>query len=208
MKLHNCIKVFIFLAALTSTSVNVSAQSLKETHKQTHQKLLANAKLNKIQLDGLLLNDVESREAAALGNYAGLSKESVNMLSDIVSEAKSHFGKKYKYATHGPSTFDCSGFTGYVYQQFGYNISYGSKHQSTQGVPVDKHHLRPGDLVFFTSPRSGSSVGHVGMVVEADNKNGTFTFIHASVKHGITLEQSTTPYFQRAFLWARRIVTE
>ena len=45
-----------------------------------------------------------------------------------------------------------------------------SRTQYTEGSTVDRKDLRKGDLVFFTSRRSGRNVGHVGIVVSADNE--------------------------------------
>jgi len=93
-----------------------------------------------------------------------------------------------------------------VYRQFGYSISPSSRTQYTEGSAVDRKDIRKGDLVFFTSRRSGRNVGHVGIVVSADNEKGTFKFIHASVK-GVKISDFEGYYVPR-YIGARRIIKE
>ncbi len=40
----------------------------------------------------------------------------------MLNNAASHGGQPYVYGATGPSAFDCSGLTGYVYRQFGVNL--------------------------------------------------------------------------------------
>lgn len=169
-----------------------------------HKEKLANVKsgMDKNVVADMLKKDIALREVEK-----GLSDESLGMLSDIITEANKHLGKKYSYGSKGPKTFDCSGFSSYVYRQFGINLSPASKAQYTQGTSVKKNELRTGDLVFFTSRRSGSGVGHVGIVVSADNETGKFKFIHASVSKGITIDNNTG-YYEGRYIGARRIITE
>ena len=195
---------------LFGSSISMMAQSPKEVHQRMHSQLLADSKnsIDKSAIQDYIKFDIEGRENITTSSFEGLSKESVNMLGDLIKEAKTHLGKRYVYGSKGPNTFDCSGFTSYVYRQFGYNISSSSKAQYTLGEHVSKQHLRTGDLVFFTSPRSGSSVGHVGIVVSADNEKGTFTFIHASVSKGIRVSESTESYYVKRYIGAKRIINE
>lgn len=181
----------------------------KAVHKEMHSQLLANAKssIDKSVIQDYLKIEIESRENED-PEFEGLSLESIEMISDLLSEAKSHTGKKYRYGAKGPANFDCSGFTGYVFRQFGYKLNASSSGQYSDGVAVEKGTLRPGDLVFFTSPRSRGGVGHVGIVVDADNENNTFNFIHAAIGGGIEIQKSTSPYYQKRYVGARRIVTE
>ena len=72
-------------------------------------------------------------------------------------------------------------------------------------MSVDRKHLRKGDLVFFTSRSSGSNVGHVGIVVSADNATGSFKFIHASIK-GVRINECEG-YYEKRYVGARRIIT-
>ncbi|WP_430748814.1 C40 family peptidase [Clostridium intestinale] len=77
---------------------------------------------------------------------------------DIVNEAKKHLGKPYVYGATGPSSFDCSGFTKYVYGQLGINLSRTTYTQIKEGTSVARADLQAGDLVFTNS-------GHVGIYV-------------------------------------------
>lgn len=135
-----------------------------------------------------------------------MSGESTKMISDLLSEAHRYIGRPYVHGAKGPKAFDCSGFTSYVYRQFGYTISPSSRAQYTEGTNVERNDLRKGDLVFFTSRRSGKNVGHVGIVVSADNESGDFKFIHASVK-GVKVSDFEGYYLGR-YVGARRIITE
>ncbi|ABK61532.1 MULTISPECIES: C40 family peptidase [Clostridium] len=86
----------------------------------------------------------------------------------IVSYAYNFLGVPYKWAANGPNSFDCSGFTCYVYAHFGIGLPRTSGSQSGTGSYVSRNSLQPGDLVFFGSP-----VHHVGIYV------GGGCYIHA-----------------------------
>lgn len=177
--------------------------SFRAKNKAAHKELLAKNKTNgldKTVLDNIIKNDVQSRE----NSLPGVSAKGAVQINDLLKEAKRHIGKPYVHGAKGPSQFDCSGFTSYVYKQLGYTISPGSRIQYTQGKHVDRKDLRKGDLVFFTSPRSGKAVGHVGIVVEANNEKGTFSFIHASVR-GVKISNFEGYYLNR-YVGARRVI--
>lgn len=203
--------IYIFLLGLflmSFTPLGAQTPSSKAVHKEMHSQLLANSKsaLDKSVIENYFKAEIESREADTL--YEGLSAESVEMIADLLSEARTHTGKKYRYGAKGPNNFDCSGFTSYIYNQFGYKLNASSRGQYSDGVTVEKGNLRPGDLVFFTSPRSKGGVGHVGIVVDADNEKNTFNFIHAAIGGGIEIQKSTAPYYSKRYVGARRIITE
>lgn len=201
------LKSIIAASLLLVSSIGVVAQTPSKAQmarQKAHKEQLANVKnrLDKSIISDFVSTDVQNRE----NQYAGLSAESYDMLDDILKEGAKHLGKRYVHGAKGPNQFDCSGFTSYVYKQFGYNISPGSRIQYTQGVPVARNELRKGDLVFFTSRSSGKNVGHVGIVVSADNEKGTFRFIHASVK-GVRYNDFAGYYVPR-YVGARRIITK
>ena len=84
-------------------------------------------------------------------------------------------------------------------------IGASSRDQYARNIPITRDELQSGDLVFFTSPRSGRGVGHVGIVVDVDPINNTFTFIHASTNNGITINSSTDSGYARRYIGARRV---
>lgn len=191
---------------ITITTICISAvfgHAQHNAHNQAHSRLLANH-ANPIQrsivLD-LLQEEIEARES----EY-GLSVESEMMIDDILKEAHKYIGVRYRYGAKGPNAFDCSGYTSYIYKQFGFNLSPASRMQYTQGVAVARNDLRKGDLVFFTSRRSGKNVGHVGIVVSANNETGDFKFIHASI-NGVKVSDFEG-YYRPRYVGARRIITE
>ena len=85
----------------------------------------------------------------------------------ILNEAYAQLGKPYQWGATGASTFDCSGFTQFVYENAaGIDISRTTYSQIGEGQPVSQDQLQPGDLVF-------PHAGHVGIYV------GNGQMIHA-----------------------------
>lgn len=197
----------IAAAVVVMCGISVTAETNRKVlsiHNKIHSEQLANAKskIDRSVLSDKIKEDFIKKEETK----SQLSDESSRMLSDLLGEAKRYIGRPYAHGAKGPKAFDCSGFTSYVYRQFGYDLSSSSRAQFTQGEKVEKTDLREGDLVFFTSRRSGSNVGHVGIVVSADASTGNFKFIHASMK-GITISDYKGYYLGR-YLGARRVITE
>lgn len=165
---------------------------------------------------GALSQDLSSsREATADSTLAAAKTDSLGISASdslktfyadsVLRVAYSHLGDKYKRGNSGPNYFDCSGFTHFVYKVFGIDLSRSSKAQFRQGNPVERNDLKSGDLVFFSSPRSGKNVGHVGIVVDVDHKKDTFSFIHASYS-GVRVSSSLEPFYVHRYIGARRIM--
>lgn len=89
--------------------------------------------------------------------------------SGVVAIARSKLGAPYVWAADGPDSFDCSGFTMWVYGQVGVSLPHSSRAQFDSGPHVSRANLQPGDLVFF----GRSVIHHVGIYV------GGGLFIHA-----------------------------
>ena len=127
---------------------------------------------------------------------------SCSKIDSLVQLALTKKGKPYVRAGSGPNSFDCSGFTMWVYKQFGIDLPHGSVTQFKVGKKVERKDIRPGDLVFFYRSRC---VGHVGLVTEVDSA-GNVTFIHASTyKTGVKLDRLDGNWYGRTFCGTRRI---
>lgn len=111
-----------------------------------------------------------SRPTPSRGNSSSSQKApsvSSGNAQAVLNAAYSHLGKPYVYGSTGPSSFDCSGFTQYVYKQAaGIDITRTTYSQVGVGTPVSQGNLQPGDLVF-------PHAGHVGIYI------GNGQMIHA-----------------------------
>ena len=121
---------------------------------------------------------------------------------EVVNYAKQYLKCKYVYGASGPSTFDCSGFTMYVFKHFGISLSHSATAQSKKGTYVAKENLQPGDLVFFKDYQTMDGIGHCGIYV------GNGNFIHASSGTGYCVKLSTllTGSYNTRYSTARRII--
>lgn len=125
---------------------------------------------------------------------------------NVVQTALQFLGASYRLGTNGPTVFDCSGFTSYVYGKQNVSILRTSRSQYTQGTPIARiSDLKKGDLVFFGGRGNARSVGHVGIVKDVDPSGNNFSFVHASIK-GVKVSNSSEAYYSRRYIGARRIV--
>ncbi|MGO0906227.1 XkdQ/YqbQ family protein [Clostridioides difficile] len=92
-----------------------------------------------------------------IGGYAGNVSDKAKT---VISEAKKHLGKPYKWGGNGPNSFDCSGLMVYCFKKVSINLPRTSSQQSTVGKKIEKKNLQAGDLVFFHNP-----VSHVGLYI-------------------------------------------
>ena len=121
---------------------------------------------------------------------------SINKIIDI---ANTKIGKPYKWGSTGPNSFDCSGFTSYIYQNgAGINLPRTSVAQSKVGSKKSRNQLKSGDLVFFNT--SGKGISHVGMYI------GNSKFIHASTSKGVRIDSLNSSYYKSRFVSASRII--
>lgn len=117
----------------------------------------------------------------------------------IISYAKELLGCKYSYGAVGPKSFDCSGFTMYVFKNFGIDLPHQSGSQATKGSKVSRSDLLPGDLVFFQT--SGNGISHVGLYI------GNGNFIHANNGRGsVKITSLSETYYNTRYVTARRVL--
>lgn len=104
-----------------------------------HQKVLRQV-ARQIRLARQAEAERRAREAAAIGER-------------IVAAAAAQAGKPYVYGATGPSSFDCSGLTGWAYAAVGITLPRTSSAQAAVMTPVSDP--QPGDLVYMP--------GHIGI---------------------------------------------
>ena len=123
--------------------------------------------------------------------------------SAVIAYAKTLLGKPYVWGAQGPNSFDCSGFTYYVFKnKAGIVLPRTSSEQSKYGTYVSWNNLRAGDLVFFdTNGANNGQVSHVGLYM------GNGQMIHASYSQKkIVIANMNTNYYKNSFVNGRRVL--
>lgn len=116
----------------------------------------------------------------------------------LVGTALALRGVPYRNGGSDPQGFDCSGFTQYVFAQYGIALSREVREQFRQGQQISANDLAPGDLIFFSTTDPGPS--HVGISVGGDE------FVHAPSSTGVVrVEHIGSSYWAPRYLGARRV---
>jgi lipoprotein Spr len=136
-------------------------------------------------------------------DYRALAKASVTLGMDIeykdnqvlYTEVSSWLGTPYRSGGSSKSGTDCSGLAVQLYRKvYHIRLPRTSDAQYNNSNKVSKSHLREGDLVFFTSSRSGKKVAHSGIYL----KNGKF--IHASSSRGVIVSSLNEDYYRERWI--------
>lgn len=157
---------------------------------------------------GLTVSLSSCRTLAPRVDYKALARASVRLgvnigLEDnhkLYIEAADWIGVPYRPGGDTKRGTDCSGFTSQLYRKvYHTKLSRNTDGQKEESNKVVRRNLREGDLVFFTSDRSGRKVAHVGIYLK-DNK-----FVHASTSSGVIVSRLDEKYYTRHWMSGGRI---
>ncbi|WP_306604798.1 NlpC/P60 family protein [Azonexus sp.] len=121
--------------------------------------------------------------------------------AEVVMYAMSLIDIGYRFGGKNPEAgLDCSGMVSYIFDQAaGLKVQGSAADIARRGRPVERHELRPGDLVFFNT--MNRSFSHVGLYI------GEGRFVHAPSTNGrVRIEQMTNRYFAQRFEAARTLL--
>jgi cell wall-associated NlpC family hydrolase len=118
----------------------------------------------------------------------------------IVQTATAHLGAPARQGGDTPKGFDCTGFVFYVYHEAAKITLPRKSHDQVQiGKAISPIDLQPGDLIYFTVPKSRSF--HVGLYV------GEGRFIHApGTNTAVRIDSLGDASWRARFLGARQIL--
>ena len=120
--------------------------------------------------------------------------------SAIAETAMQHLGTRYTWGGASAGGFDCSGYTMYIYGQYGYSLPHTASGQWQSGIGTKVYsisELQPGDLVFFNDPsrNAGKACSHAGIYI------GNGQHIHASsAKNGVVISDLASGYYNKYFI--------
>jgi cell wall-associated NlpC family hydrolase len=107
-------------------------------------------------------------------------------------------GTPYRDGGADPTGFDCSGFTQYVFAQYGVSLPRAVRDQFRLGTAVKPEELAAGDLVFFATTDPDAS--HVAIAIGGDE------FVHAPSTSGVVrVERLSSRYWAPRYRGARRL---
>lgn len=119
----------------------------------------------------------------------------------LLGECAAWIGTPYVYGGNTQRGVDCSGLTLAIYKKvYGKKLHRRSRDQYEKDVRrIRRDDMQQGDLVFFTSPRSGGRVGHVGIYL----RDGYF--LHASSTRGVVVSHLDGNYYRKHWVGAGRV---
>ena len=106
----------------TSTGVSgyVSSEYISDEQVQSTNRSDSERTQKIVDLPNTIADVTESEDTSAV----------VSKGEEVVDYAKTLLGKAYVYGGVGPNSFDCSGFTQYIYSKFGVNLLHSAAAQS------------------------------------------------------------------------------
>ena len=133
------------------------------------------------------------------------------MLADrIIDEARNWLGTPYRHGGNGPKVFDCTGFTKFIFNKFGYELGRTVPAQAGNGRELigNLSDLQKGDILIFASRPNKRRMGHAAIFIGLDSTGTNFSFIHAAVHGGVQINNLKETYYRDRFLGARRILPD
>lgn len=119
--------------------------------------------------------------------------------AELMEAALVYEGTPYMFGGTGPSSFDCSGFTRYVYAEIGITLPRTAQEQYYASVHITADEAQPGDLIFFTQTyKTSLRITHVG-IYTGDGK-----MYHAG-GNGVGYANINTAYWEEHFAGFGRV---
>ncbi len=139
--------------------------------------------------EGIKLNPIKSKYTKLNGVKSNKELKSSNSLStnrdNIIEYAEKCIGVPYVFGGDSLDGFDCSGFTGYVFNNINLKVGRSSRDQYQSCKKINREDVLPGDLIFFNSGKD--EVTHVGMIVSKPGE--PLKMIHSSSSKGVIITE-------------------
>jgi len=142
---------------------------------------------------GPAIQEAAAQKRAELAANGGQAPEAPTQTATLLETAKQYLGVPYAWGGRTPNGFDCSGFVGFVMNQYGYSLPRTAADIFAAGTWVEAP--KPGDLVFFSTYGPGAT--HVGIYL------GENQFISATTSNGVHIDSFGSSYWGPRYVGAR-----
>jgi len=161
--------------AEAAAAAKAAAEAAAEKAAQEAAATAAQADAQKQAQEGAHTGDLPTGGDSSAPDPAPTKAPSVSSrgVAAALAFARAQIGEPYVWAAAGPNSWDCSGLTMKAWEQGGIDLPHYSVAQYEQSTPISMDDLRPGDLVFWGTTDSPSSIHHValyagnGMIIQA-----------------------------------------
>ena len=150
----------------SASTINNAVQLLKTYLVQLKSPTVINEVNAAITTGKANYNTAEKREKESKKTTdRGIGITATGSAAAVLQVASSLAGIPYQWGATGPNSFDCSGFTQYVYKKAtGIDIGRTTYVQVNAGKAVSYDELQPGDLVFPHADHVGIYIGNGQMI--------------------------------------------
>ena len=125
----------------------------------------------------------------------------------LVAFAKTFIDVPYVYASQDPKKgFDCSGFVNYVFKNFDITVPRSSSGFKDFGKKINVETLALGDVLVFTGYRDSTSVGHLGIVCEANGFDSKFIHASSGKAMKVTISELNSAHYSKRFYKAVDVI--
>lgn len=129
--------------------------------------------------------------------------------NDLLTFATTFLGTPYVYAKQDPKVgFDCSGFIYYVFKNYNITVPRSSSGFKNYGRKIAIEEVKVGDVLVFTGYRDTSSVGHLGIVLEANGMNSKFIHASSGKVMQVTVSDLNSAHYTKRFMHAVDVINQ
>lgn len=118
----------------------------------------------------------------------------------IITYSKQYLGTPYLYASNNPKKgFDCSGFVNYVFKYFDISLPRSSGAYKNIGKAKSPEDFKVGDILVFYGYKNRKSIGHVGIICEANGMKSKFIHASSGKIKSVTISELDSNHYSNRF---------
>jgi cell wall-associated NlpC family hydrolase len=192
--------ILLFLGLTSCGSFKPSVVTTKMEAAETKEtRTVSRPRLNRTVKVALEKEEEQIEETTNEKSYA----ETNDFIDEVVENAMSYQGVKYRYGGTTSKGMDCSGLIGAAFMEAGKTMPRTSRSLSSEAEELNLDQVRKGDFLFFATGKNKRQVNHVALITRVTP--GEIEFIHSTTSRGVITSTLNEAYWINAFLRAGRI---